>query len=198
MLRIIISAAVLFSVFPLTTCERTDMHKLARYGEPPRMGLYVFAISSRTGALGGRSGADQLCRDEGVAVYRALDLKNVKAFISVSTVDDIRSLVTPDWWYYPVYGINPVNGPVLVAESWAGLWSGALVNDLQTSLGMTTNWWSGSNPDGTLSAGGNCSEWRVADSTLAQEGSPVGTAPSWITATMQACSASNTVLCLAY
>lgn len=197
-MRIIIFFQLFLAAVLSMTCERTDVHRLALYGVPPRNVLYIFPVYSHYGNLGGRNGADQLCRDEGRFIYHSLGLTTVKAFISVSDIDDIRSLVTPEWWYYPVYGIHPVNGPTLISETWAALWDGSIDLNLQTTLGIGGSWWSGSNADGTVNPAGVCSEWDVYDSSAGQTGSDVGTDATWISSTTSACNMFNTVLCLAY
>ncbi len=199
MIRIFLVMTSLIAALAFTACERYDMYDLAKYGLPPRNALYIFQAGIHDGNLGGREGADSICYNEGYLYYTFLKAGTVKAFISVSVIDEIRNLVPAEFWAYPVFGINPSLAVTSIADSWASLWSGTINTDLQTAIGLPVAWWSGSNFDGSVLIGSTCNDWHVADSTLAQVGDPLFNSMEWISSpTMQACKTTQYLLCLTY
>jgi hypothetical protein len=115
-----------------------------------------------TGNLGGRSGADNICRN---SPNKPRDRSNIRAFISVDAYDEIRDL--PANYAVPtdVQIIGP-NGNLL-ANDWADLLDGQIENRLVNAGlfgggGLPLMWWSGSNPDGSLLSFQCCSNWTTS------------------------------------
>jgi hypothetical protein len=200
MIRIFLPFQIFFITALLVTCERHDMYELATLGQPPRTGLYLYYVNSpKNGNLGGREGADRICYQEGYAYHKFVQATTVKAFLSVSLIDEIRFLVPLEYWSFPVYGINPSFNFTEVSESWAGLWDGSINNMLQMAVGLPLNWWSGSNPDGSVMSGVTCGEWHNSDlSNTGEAGNQGLIIPGWISGIAQTCDTIQDVVCLAY
>jgi hypothetical protein len=199
MIRIFFVAASLIAALVYAACERYDMYDLAKYGLPPRGALYIFQAGIHDGNLGGRDGADSICYNQGYVYYTLLKAGTVKAFISISVIDEIRNLVPADFWAYPVFGIDPSLAVTPIADSWASLWSGNIKNPLQLAIGLPVLWWSGSNSDGSVIINLTCNGWQAADTTQGQVGDPTFTSAEWISSpTPQACNTTQYLLCLAY
>jgi hypothetical protein len=204
MVRIFLVLQIFLAVALFVTCERVDMHKVATVGPPPKTVIFLYYLTStRTGNIGGRDGADGICRSEGILYNTFLNASSVKAFISVSPTDEIRFLVPVEYWYYPVYGISPALATTLISDSWQGLWDGGINASLVAATGIPIPppfWWSGSNVDGSVAIGLTCGEWHNSDASPGQPGSQNGVAMNWIgpPTAPQACNTNQYVLCLAY
>ena len=155
------------------------------------------------GNLGGRSGADNICRN---SPNKPRDRSNVRAFISVDEYDEIRDM--PANYAVPinVQIIGP-NGNLL-AENWADLLDGQVANRLvNTGLfggggSLPLMWWSGSNPDGSLYPSVCCLNWTTSAGLpeTGFVGDGIEQDSQWISNSVFACNENQqaTVLCIAY
>jgi len=107
-----------------------------------------------------------------------------------------------EYWGFPVFGIDPSLGITMISSTWQGLWGGSIGVNLQGILGLPSpNWWSGSNPDGSVSPGATCSEWHASDTTTGTYGSVSFTTSQWIynpPSPATDCANQYFVLCLGY
>jgi hypothetical protein len=193
MARIISAITILIAVLLFTMCERADMYDLATTGAPPKTAIYLFAtILPYPGDLGGRMGADEICYNEGIIFTSLIRATNVKAFLSVSPADELRFLVPSDYWLYPVIGIAPGLIFTPISPTWLSMIGGTYSNTIDTSLGLASYWWSGSNGDGSISPR-SCMGFE--DGTAAQLGELGG--PS-IDSSNVSCDVGYPLVCVAY
>jgi len=194
-IRIFIVIQLVCAAFLLATCERSNMYDLAKYGLPPQSAIYLFAIGQQPGNFGGRKNADDMCYRQGIAYHTVVKASTVKAFISFSVIDEMRFLVPAQYWYYPVIGISPAMVFTTISNSWLDLWNGTpLIAGVNTSVGIATTWWSGSNNDGSVTVNDTCSEWQKSDTTTGRIGDAVVSSLS----ASPACSSLQYVLCITY
>ncbi len=204
MARILLLLQLLIIVVLLGTCERHDMFELATIGQAPNKAIYLYFLpNARPGSLGGRNGADTACYNEGLMYYKFLKAATVKAFLSVSPTDEVRFLVPPDFWSYPVAGIDSSFAVTTISDSWHALWSGSIKTSLASALGMPPSppyWWAGSNVDGSFSSGASCDQWSQANTTTGNVGDQVIVGANWIgpPTPPQSCDSAQFVICLAY
>jgi len=114
----------------------------------------------------GREGADNLCV---AAVPASVTTSNVRAFISVTSADEIRDMPTN-------YGI-PTDLPIIsptgktVANDWVDLFDHAVtpLPDTLDNLDVTdptdggTRWMSGSSDNGGIAGALNCNDWTTGN-----------------------------------
>lgn len=178
----------------------------------PLRTIYIFTdpVTTYTGNLGGRAGADALCQTLYTNFFSFLDTPvTVKAFISVMPGDNIKDLAPGYPATAAVYGAKFDQTITPIADTWDDLWITALVpllNNIQTATDATTQWWSGSDSNGSfdnsLSTWNNCSNW-TSNSFLqdGQVGSLIQTNTTWIRRAIfnpQPCSTSRQLMCVAY
>jgi hypothetical protein len=131
--------------------------------------IIMFAGPGMTsGNLGGRTGADTLCRN---AIPSGLTCSNqVRAFLSVDATDELRDMEA-NYDLDPALPIKATNGS-LVSDNFATIIGGAASvfedgpsgNNTDTSIGANVGtidlyFPTGSNQDGSVSAGLTCSGW---------------------------------------
>lgn len=143
--------------------------------------------------LGGRSGADSRCS---TASNRPAGYSRYRAFLSVDANDEIRDMPAN-------YGL-PTTVPVisvnsaLLAQNWYDLLDGAILNTLQGAGVIFTgpsDWWSGSNLNGSLNA--SCSGWTNPGAT-GTWGRSITSDSTWINFVTGSCSVASNLLCVAY
>ena len=168
MLRIFLAIQLVCAALLLATCERINMHDLAKYGLPPQSAIYLFPLHSQAGNLGDRNSMDIMCYQEGLAYHTLVNASTVKAFLSFSVIDELRFLVPIQYWYFPVIGISPTLTVTTIASSWIELLSGASppINPINTSVGIAVSFWTGSNADGSISNDFTCSGWNDSTGTF--------------------------------
>lgn len=158
---------------------------------------YVFPVMPQAGALGGRAGADALCR----ATLRPPFIPrnyNVRALLSVNANDEIRDFPTN----YGARADAPIRGAVnLLTNNWTDLLDGSVTRSL-INAGVyvsASGWISGSNTDGSLSAG-HCTNWTDGSNTpQATHGDGLKVDGRWISQGLATCgSPSMSVVCAAY
>ena len=194
MIRILVVIQLLCAALLFATCERSNMYDLAKYGLPPQSVIYIYSINPQMGNLGGRNNADSLCYKQGIVYHTFVKAGTVKAFISISAIDEIRFLVPVQYWHFPVMGISPGMFFNSISSTWLDLWVGTAVAPINAAVGIgTSNWWSGSNPDGSVTIDGTCSEWNKSDS-----GASGQTGMAGISNALSTCDLSQFVLCVAY
>jgi hypothetical protein len=181
----------------LVTCERHDMYDLAQYGLPPQGAIYVYPAGTHTGDMGGRKGADELCYKEGYIYHKALKASTVKAFLSVSAMDELRFIVPVELWGYPVYGIDSTMAVTQIADSWNTLITSTpppVAINVAVGIGGVY-WWSGSDSYGSFKVDYACSEWHYSGAASLPYGN-CGT--NSLAAANQTCDLNHYLLCLAY
>ena len=168
--------------------------------------IYMFATPVHNGNLGGRTGADELC----LQVYNKIPdiTKNqctaIKALISINVTDTAAAMplnygVPPSW---------PVKGPAggRIGLNWASLFDNNIDTTLQAAKVILddTDWWSGSNPDGTYdyqtgncTAAGNDQSFTGTGGT-GRTGREDSKTASWIKDKKPHCNASRHVLCVCW
>lgn len=194
MIRILIVIQLVCAALLLATCERSNMYDLAKYGLPPQSVIYIYSINTQMGNLGGRNNADSLCYKQGIVYHTFVKAGTVKAFISISAIDEIRFLVPVQYWHYPVIGISPGMFFNSISSTWLDLWVGTSVAPINAAVGIgASNWWSGSNSDGSATIDGTCSEWHNLDTVTTGNIGGIG-----VSSGSSTCDVSQYVLCVAY
>ncbi len=166
--------------------------------------IYLFNGGQYTGALGGRSGADDKCIKARDSIGSSLPSKNVHAFISVESGDAIADM--PSKYGVPTdRQIRIPNGSITLAANWADLLSIGSGTSLGASLkaagvlpDSTSWWWSGSNGDGTLDS--NCTGWTLgAGGAYGTYGNPEKTNEvEWIKVNDRECQNMTYILCISW
>ncbi|MBN2738933.1 MAG: hypothetical protein JXR70_18270 [Spirochaetales bacterium] len=151
--------------------------------------IIIFDAGGKTGALGGRSGADLLCSTY-VGMQSWLAGKKTRALISVDASDEIRDMPSK-------YGV-PTNLPIVsvsgkkIADNWADLLDGSIGMTLQDAEILSYQfWYSGSNADGSLNEC-NCTNWTSANGYLdGRYGRWLYTDANWISLGNATCGANT-------
>jgi hypothetical protein len=177
--------------------------------KPAPTKIYLFSTPAHNGKLGGRAGANRICRNAQKADYGFLNGKTVKAFLSVSSKDQIKDLVPVQYQALPVFGVittDTLGGGTKLKDTWALLWTGVGIDaDMETATDVDPNGWlAGSNNDGTfIDNNSSCNGWTYGNA--ASPPAAVGGAsnsssdPNWINWVGTACNAAfMSVMCVAY
>jgi len=110
------------------------------------------------GTMGGRVGADNLCANSS---NKPSGYLNYHAFLSVSATDEIRDMPA-NYDVASELAIRSPNG-TLIANDWLDLLDGSInarLGDIGVLSGGGSNWWSGSDADGSIAdSGSTCSGW---------------------------------------
>ena len=120
----------------------------------PADSIVFFATPEVTGNLGGRSGADQLCKDNfdnnSVLMFYN-NCSNVRAFISVDSNDEIRDM--PSNYGVPTNRDLRGNADLKFGTSWDNITSESFLYPISKAiLGMgSSNAWGGTDTGGALS-----------------------------------------------
>jgi hypothetical protein len=168
--------------------------------------LWLFDGHSSGGALGGRTGVDDLCATAATGDAGPL-YAHVHAFLSVNDTDEIRDMPS-------TYSV-PTNLPIrsqagtIVATDWTDLLDGTIDTNLAAAGVFTgTFWYSGSNADGSIATstvdGGvhplTCTGWTDGSGFLdASYGVSNSTTSTWMATGQATCGLSSYhVLCLGW
>jgi len=143
--------------------------------------------TTQNGNMGGRTGVDNICKSiidtELINMFNN-SCTNIRAFISVSSTDEIRDFPT-------IYSV-PTNVKVrsengrLIANNWSGLLASSSGGDPTGILGtlygltgfhggeesVTKYYWTGSNSDGSEAA--NCNGWTTGADTSSGKVGEIG------------------------
>ena len=131
--------------------------------------VLYYSNSTYDGNLGGRSGADTKCRAGGYP--SGFSTSNIRAFLSTSASDEIKDI--PNKYGFPTNRKPYVwksSSYTQIGNNWADLLDGFLTfeSGINSSLVLTTCWWSGSTNSGAWYSSGNfnqCQGWTVDSPT---------------------------------
>jgi hypothetical protein len=162
-----------------------------------RVVLFAESTTRRTGALGGRSGADNLCT---ISAARPAGLARVRAFLSISSTDQIKDFPT-------LYGLPtslPITSPVgtVIGPNFPDLFNDAHQSSFFDAkvLPQSLPWWSGSFADG--SAATTCNGFTSdANLRLGETGDAAAIGSTWLQGsggTGASCGTSAFVVCIAF
>lgn len=185
---------LLLPVFYIS-CERDNMFRNAMIGAllPGQKTIYMYSSgTSLTGDFGGRAKADSECIK---ALPENLGFKmNVRAFLSVDASDQISNM--PLNFYVPT--TEPILGPTgkPIALNWNDLLDGTILISLGDADVTTSSWWSGSNPDGTVTT--NCNSWTTIVAVNGYVGSANMKDIFWIFSASPPCGGGAEILCIAW
>ncbi len=158
--------------------------------------LYAAGVT-RDGNLGGRAGADAICAASGNRPAGA-EYTNFRAFISVSAADEIRDMPGN----YGVPTTVPIvggDGTTQLAPNWAGLLDGNIDATLLAAGNGASDWFSGSNADGSLAATHCTGFTDNTGGATGQAGLPNTTGSNWIDFAGGNCGTVGwEVMCIAY
>lgn len=143
-----------------------------------------------------RPEVDQICKLDLPSQYNYL--KNIRGFLSISTVDQISD--------YPTNKGVPTNLPIvgptdiLIAYNWADLLDGTIQNTLDTAIGGFSSiyvWWSGANSDGSVRE--TCTGWQEGISGfIGGSGNVNATDFTWIQWSVTSCGDYKWLLCIGW
>ncbi len=162
--------------------------------------IYMVSAGGYKGDLGGRFGADLICRNYISNNYPSLPVSHMRAFISIDAVDQIVDFPT----IFGVPELAAIKSPTgaVIANNWADLMDGSIVMDL-FSAGVLSfsddKWWSGSNIDGSVAVD-TCSGFTYGD-TSSQSGvcgSSNASDGYWINNDFGPCSGNRFLLCIGW
>jgi hypothetical protein len=167
--------------------------------------IYIFTntgLPIQTGNIGGRVGADLNCNNLYSTTFSSfLNVSVVRAFISVSNIDQIKDLVPTSIMTDPVYGVKSNATITPIANAWTDLWSTAtipLLNSVGTATDAGAGWWSGSDTLGQFDTVNNCTNWSSSIVGNGTYGDPTVTGATWIQFGTLPCSSALKLLCVAY
>jgi len=169
--------------------------------------VYMYSAGTHTGKLttpyttSARADVDAICApvlsSATMSVIAVPELKNHRAFISLSAADAIRNFPSR-------YGV-PANWPVKsyggaqIAWTWADMLDGSINMRLQDAGIANTFWWSGSTGDGGFDGDGNCSGWTDGTSgSQGMEGAHNELSGDWLSRDARNCNNSLLVLCVGW
>jgi hypothetical protein len=167
-------------------------------------GLYAGNLSEATAiskvakvavAVSVRDNIDALCDAAKSSTYASLPCLNVRAFISVSSSDDIAGM--PANFSVPTGRRIVGPGGTQIVDSWASLLDGTIDTSLGDAAAVSDHWWSGSLSDGTYDADNNCGGWTSV-SEKGRSGLYNKTDANWIEGNTPNCDASRYVLCVCW
>jgi hypothetical protein len=159
--------------------------------------VYLFTAGVYNGGLGGREGADKICRDyyDSVSDLASLPVTNVRAFISIDSDDQIVDF--PGNFGIPGGADIMVPTGTVIADSWADLFDGIDIrlNQLLTDI---TPWWTGSDSDGSV-ATDTCNGFTDGTSSYdGQIGAHNATDTTWISNGTHQCAGELSLLCVGW
>ncbi len=195
---VIVFLLVVVSIAGFMSCERADMYNIASE-IPVESVVLIYSAGTYTGNLGGRIGADNICKTNLQAknlVWK--EFTRTKALISTGEFDSMRNVLPIDYWYLPVYGLTGSGGPALLADNWNSLWDGSIDATLAVAVGISTNWWNGSYSDGSYYDGGTCNGWTDDLAATGINGDYAVTTWAWIYFANSACTNTYNLLCIAF
>ncbi|MBN1533580.1 MAG: hypothetical protein JXA20_13005 [Spirochaetes bacterium] len=205
---VLFASVIVAAVIGFTACE-------SLYDEyiPQNGGNYIYLFrsnSTTTGNLGGRAGADAICRGTYETWYSHLEALHVRAFLNVSAYDTIREMpenhgIPAD---APVVAMNYTTGAPgpFLATSWYDLLDGSISMSLY-SAGLFTggsNYWTGDiSGYGTTGLDGdlNCNGWTSSSTVLhGRGGDNMQSGVGWLSVANLLCDGSTSVplLCVAW
>jgi hypothetical protein len=167
--------------------------------------IYLFRTESAyTGNLGGRIGADAICKTAYETYYSRLGAKDVRALINVSALDEIQDMqgnygIPVD---APVVAVSATNRQpsVMLGVNWFDIIDETISATLASAGIATTAHWTGDGTGhGTVASSYNCNEWTT------NQASPQGyigrdnqQANAWLSSGVSACNNSWPLLCIAW
>jgi hypothetical protein len=165
--------------------------------------IYMFSAGSFTGALADpksgpvRDSIDILCGSGAkTAKTYSPPCLNKRAFISISSTDDIASMPTK-------YGV-PTDRKIIsltgiqIANNWSDLLDGTIDKTLSEAGIASDDWWSGSTSSGIYDVSvDNCTGW-TALAKKGQSGKFNTAGADWIQGNTPDCNASRLVLCVCW
>jgi hypothetical protein len=179
------------------------------------------AMKNYTGNFGSRANADSICRTKapaGLSAHAAV--ASAKAFISVSTADEIRDLPNIDMdgdtkignfkSNLPVYGYSKWGIYTKLSKNWNDLLDGSIFNSIANTVVADENpsweccstyparpldYWTGSEVNGQLSTY-SCSGWTLA-SGIARIGCADNMGTGWLECYVDSCNVERPLLCAA-
>ncbi len=160
--------------------------------------IYMVSAGQNKGDLGGRFGADLICRSYITVNYPSLPVSHMRAFISINAVDQIAN--------FPVnFGVPAgvaIKGPTdtVIADNWADLMDYSIQNNLNDAVPDMTHWWSGSDVDGNwMSNATSCNGFTDDGNTNNGEvGDHTATDSAWIDYGTGGCNSNQTLLCIGW
>lgn len=163
--------------------------------------VYMYPAGSHQGDLAFRSSRsvrydiDDMCMRARLKDYPALPCLNMRAFISVSALDDIAGMPAN----YGVPEDRKITGPagVMVADYWADLLDGTIDTTLGEAGVAADPWWSGSLADGSFDTANNCDGW-TSDISKGTSGKHNKSNDEWISGNTPDCNASRILLCICW
>ena len=148
-----------------------------------------------TGNLGGRSGADEKCRN---SALKPGGYSNYHAFLSVTSDDEIRDMPTNYGVPTNVRVKSPDNFTVF-AMNWADLLDGSIPQSLRVAGVFPSNdppfAWAGSLNDGSISW--SCNAWTM-DSGFAGDLAQIHLYDNWLASGRAYCEYPLPIMCIAY
>ncbi len=154
--------------------------------------LYTDNVT-HNGNLGGRAGADALCAS---SASKPTGFGQYRAFISVDAADEIRDMPTN-------YGV-PTTDPIVgsggtIATNWANLLYISIDTNLQTAIGATGPYWTGSTAIGSLTTTSCCTGWTSSNSAgMGNSGLREERSSQWLNFAGIHCDVPVILVCIAY
>ncbi len=159
--------------------------------------LFLFSTASEAdGAIGTRDDIDTLCINRRIALDSDLPSDHVKAFIGMDSPDAINDM--PANYGLPTW--VQIKGPTgsIIANNWADLLDGTIMQSLQAAGVSSVNWWSGADYNGDTDTSLNCNNW-VSGTNPGVVGDITAINSSWIYGPQPNCGTSGyVVLCICW
>lgn len=121
--------------------------------------VYMYDGGATNGALGGREGADQKCKD---AVPDQFKNATVRAFLSIDPNDDIDSFPVKHKFNPILPVVSAYNPNNIIANNWDQISNPPWNMGLQAAGVLSAYYWTGSDENGRSVAGYNCDGFSVS------------------------------------
>lgn len=183
-------------LFSLLSCSSEENLNSSNGSSSSAGKIVIYSTLNTFGNFGAsRSDADNLCFNSRPT---NMELKKVKAYISLSSNDEIRDMAEN-------YGINsdlPVlsNNGTTLALNWSNFARGPLVTSLQ-SAGVALDssfWWSGTNNNGSYDDSASCNGWSSDNDNYTGAAGSTDETENYLLAFDAPCDFSFQIICVAY
>ncbi len=175
LIKILSKTLIIISILIFSTCGDNGNRYQSEY-------IYIFMQGSAAdGALGGISNIDSLCNTAYNTTYSSyINVNNVKALMSTSTTD-LKDIITNSGTR-KVFGLKNDGAQTQLKSTWTEIFADQTIDvNLSTAIGLSSNWLSGSESDGTVYASRHCTDWTSdTDGVEVQVGSWTFTDYRWI------------------
>jgi len=172
------------------------MHTIAKYGPEPDSIYFFSDYITDDGAFSVNGDPESRCREALETTVPFLMVSRIEPLLSTYE-RDARDIVPSIYSHVKVIGVTQTGIKTQISSSWTGLWDGAIDASMNTALGPFSDYWTGTNIDGTLYSE-NCSNWSDNTISAGATGLETSNTSSWINSVDSPCNNSFSLICVGY